>query len=54
MPDMHPTDGQIFPVKPEIAAKAHITASRYQEMFERAAAGTLTGSGPNRRAGLPG
>src|SRR5689334_9369639 len=37
MPDMHPTDGQIVPVKPEIAAKAHITAPRYQEMFERAA-----------------
>jgi acetyl-CoA synthetase len=34
---MHPTDGQIIPVKPEIAAKAHITAPRYQEMFERAA-----------------
>jgi acetyl-CoA synthetase len=37
MPDMHPTDGQVFPVKPEIAAKALIPASRYQEMFERAA-----------------
>jgi acetyl-CoA synthetase len=34
---MHPTDGQVFPVKPEIAAKALIPASRYQEMFERAA-----------------
>jgi acetyl-CoA synthetase len=37
MPDIHPADGQIFPVKPEIAANAHISASRYQEMFERAA-----------------
>lgn len=53
MPDMHPTDGQIFPVKPEIAAKAHITASRYQEMFERAARDP-GGFGLNRRVGLPG
>jgi acetyl-CoA synthetase len=37
MPDVHPADGQVFPVKPEIAAKAHITAARYQDMFERAA-----------------
>ncbi len=37
MPDIHPADGQVFPVKPEIAAKAHITAPRYQDMFERAA-----------------
>jgi acetyl-CoA synthetase len=37
MPDVHPADGQLFPVKPEIAAKAHITAARYQDMFERAA-----------------
>jgi len=34
---MHPTDGQVFPDKREIAAKALIPASRYQEMFERAA-----------------
>jgi len=37
MPDVHPADGQVFPVKPEIAAKAHITAARYQDMFEHAA-----------------
>jgi acetyl-CoA synthetase len=37
MPDVHPADGQVFPVRPEIAAKAHITAARYQDMFERAA-----------------
>src|SRR6201997_2968804 len=37
MPDVHPADGQVFPIKPEIAAKAHITAARYQDMFERAA-----------------
>src|ERR1700746_586984 len=36
MPDVHPTDGQVYPVKPDIAAKAHINAARYQEMFERA------------------
>jgi acetyl-CoA synthetase len=37
MPDVHAADSQVFPVKPEIAAKAHITAARYQDMFERAA-----------------
>ncbi|HEY2618164.1 MAG TPA: acetate--CoA ligase [Acetobacteraceae bacterium] len=37
MPDVHPADGQVFPVKPEIAAKARITAARYQDMFEHAA-----------------
>jgi len=37
MPDAHPADGQVFPVRPEIAAKAHVTAARYQDMFERAA-----------------
>ena len=37
MPDVHPADGQVFPVRPEIAAKAHITAARYQTMFESAA-----------------
>ena len=36
MPDVHPADGQVFPVKPEIAAKTHINTARYQEMFERA------------------
>jgi acetyl-CoA synthetase len=37
MPDVHPSDSQLFPVRPEIASKAHITAARYQEMFEHAA-----------------
>jgi acetyl-CoA synthetase len=37
MPDSQTAEGQVFPVKPEIAAKAHITAARYQDMFERAA-----------------
>jgi acetyl-CoA synthetase len=37
MPDVHAADSQVFPVKPEIAAKAHITTARYQDMFERAA-----------------
>jgi acetyl-CoA synthetase len=37
MPDAHPTEGQLFPVRPEIAAKTHVTAARYQDMFERAA-----------------
>jgi acetyl-CoA synthetase len=37
MPDTHPTEGQVFPVRPEIAAHAHVTAERYQQMYERAA-----------------
>src|SRR5579872_3322169 len=37
MPDAHTADSQVFPVRPEIAAKAHVTAARYQDMFERAA-----------------
>jgi acetyl-CoA synthetase len=37
MPDVHAADGQVFPVKPEIAARAHVTAAHYQDMFERAA-----------------
>jgi acetyl-CoA synthetase len=37
MPDAHPADGQVFPVRPEIAANAHVTAARYQDMFESAA-----------------
>jgi acetyl-CoA synthetase len=37
MPDVHPADGQVIPVKPEISVKAHINATRYQDMFERAA-----------------
>src|ERR1700760_1422642 len=37
MPDAHAADGQVFPVRPKVAAKAHINAARYQDMFERAA-----------------
>jgi acetyl-CoA synthetase len=37
MPDVHPADEHVFPVRPEFAAKAHVTAARYQDMFERAA-----------------
>ena len=37
MPDTHPAEGQVFPVRPEIAAHAHVTAERYQQMYERAA-----------------
>jgi len=37
MPDAHPAGGQVFPVRQEIAAKAHVNAALYQEMFERAA-----------------
>ena len=37
MPDAHVADGQVFPVRQEIAAKAHINAARYQAMFEHAA-----------------
>jgi acetyl-CoA synthetase len=33
----HAPAGQLFPVKPEFAAHAHVDAARYTEMFERAA-----------------
>jgi len=36
MPDSHHPEGQVFPVRPEIAAKAHVTEARYREMFEQA------------------
>jgi acetyl-CoA synthetase len=36
MSDTHPGDGLVFPVRPEIAAKAHVSAARYRDMFERA------------------
>ena len=36
MPDSHHPEGQVFPVRPEIAAKAHVTEARYREMFEHA------------------
>jgi acetyl-CoA synthetase len=37
MPDTHHAEGQSFPVRPEIAAHAHVDAAKYREMFERAA-----------------
>ncbi|MBN8903632.1 MAG: acetate--CoA ligase, partial [Rhodospirillales bacterium] len=37
MTDTHAAEGQVFPVRPEIAARAHVDAARYQEMAERAA-----------------
>jgi acetyl-CoA synthetase len=37
MPDAHPADGQLIPVKPEIAANAHVSAARYRDMYERGA-----------------
>ena len=37
MPDTHPADNQLFPVRPEIAAHAHVTAERYRAMYEAAA-----------------
>ena len=33
----HPHDSSLFPVRPEIAAKAHVSRARYQEMSEHAA-----------------
>jgi acetyl-CoA synthetase len=33
----HALPGQLFPVKPEFAARAHVDADRYRQMFERAA-----------------
>jgi acetyl-CoA synthetase len=37
MPDTVQHEGQSFPVRPEIAAKAHVSEARYREMYERAA-----------------
>ncbi len=37
MPDTHPIVAQIFPVRPEVAEKAHVTAAGYRTMYERAA-----------------
>ena len=37
MSDSHPADTHLFPVRPEIAAHAHVTAERYKQMYERAA-----------------
>src|SRR5665213_2805121 len=36
MPDTVQHEGQLFPVRPEIAATAHVTAARYRDMYERA------------------
>ncbi len=37
MPDIQHPEAQVFPVRPEIAAQAHVTHARYVEMFEHAA-----------------
>jgi acetyl-CoA synthetase len=38
MPDtQQPTVAQVFPVRPEVAAHAHVTAEGYRTMYERAA-----------------
>ncbi len=37
MPDTHPADTHLFPVRPEIATHARINADRYRTMYEQAA-----------------
>jgi acetyl-CoA synthetase len=37
MPDTQHPEAQTFPVKPEIAAQAHVTAAQYRDQYERAA-----------------
>jgi len=37
MPDTVHHEGQIFPVRPEILAKAHVSEARYRDMYEHAA-----------------
>jgi acetyl-CoA synthetase len=37
MPDIQHPEAQVFSVRPEIAAKAHVSRARYVEMFEHAA-----------------
>ncbi|HEX5327293.1 MAG TPA: acetate--CoA ligase [Acetobacteraceae bacterium] len=37
MPDTQAAENQVFPVRPEIAAHALVTAARYREMYEQAA-----------------
>src|SRR6202789_2125133 len=37
MPDSHQPEGKVFPVKQEIAARAHVTAAQYRDLYERAA-----------------
>ncbi|HEY1931447.1 MAG TPA: acetate--CoA ligase [Acetobacteraceae bacterium] len=36
MPDIQHPEGQLFPVRPEIAAKAHVSHARYLDMYEHA------------------
>ncbi len=36
MPDNLGVESQLFPIRPEIAAHAHVTANRYREMYEQA------------------
>ncbi len=37
MPDTRPAEGQSFPPRPEIAARAHVNSAKYREMCDRAA-----------------
>ncbi len=37
MPDTVQHEGQLFPVRSEIAAKAHVSEARYRDMYEHAA-----------------
>jgi acetyl-CoA synthetase len=37
MPDTQPVDVRVFPVRPEFAAQAHVTAEGYRATYERAA-----------------
>ena len=33
MPDSQHPEGQVFPVRPEIAARAHVTEARYRDLM---------------------
>jgi acetyl-CoA synthetase len=37
VPDIHLPEPETIPVRPEIAARAHITAEKYRDMYDRAA-----------------
>ena len=37
MPDTHPVEARVFPVRPEFAAQAHVTADDYRATYDRAA-----------------
>ena len=37
MSDTQPIVAQVFPVRPEIAERAHVTAAQYRDLYERAA-----------------